>query len=266
MKNNTFHSRTLPILKEDGIQLLEKPLIAIAGLGGVGGGAFLALVRAGVKRFRLAENGIFDPPDMNRQVAAFGTSMDRPKLDVYVELAQSINPEIELELYPEGVTAENLESFIAGSAAYVGVIDVEKGADVKAMTDSLLQKYDIPMFTAGAIGFGALITNFHPQGMMPGEFWQKVKDRSDDEGGLLPSYLRDFFAKTIIERIEVGAATGTVATTSIGGLCSNSLLASEVLAWILRDTDLVQREILFAPHFATIDLMNLSFSKGNVEA
>lgn len=265
MNNNTLYSRSLPILQKDGLELLEKPIIAIAGLGGVGGGAFLALVRAGVKRFRLAENGIFDPPDMNRQAAAFGSSMDRPKLDVYVELAQSINSEIELELYPEGVTAENLDQFLSGSAAYVGVIDIEKGDDVKMMTDSLLKKYDIPLFTAGAIGFGALMTNFHPQGMMPGEFLQKVAERSDGQKGLLPSYLRSFFTGIIVDRMEKGFETGTVASTSIGALCSNSLLASEVLAWILRDTDLVQRKILFAPYFATLDLINTTFTLGNVE-
>ncbi len=40
MADNTFHSRTRPVLGDDGIRLLEQPLIGIAGLGGVGGGAF----------------------------------------------------------------------------------------------------------------------------------------------------------------------------------------------------------------------------------
>ncbi len=264
MADNTFHSRTRPILGDDGIRLLEQPLIGIAGLGGVGGGTFLALVRAGVKRFRLAENGIFDPPDMNRQAAAFGSSMDRPKLDVYVELAKSINPDIELDLYPDGVTTDNLETFLKGSDAYVGVIDVEKGEDVKVMSPALLQKYDIPLFTCGAIGFGALMVNHHPQGMMPDEFWQKIQEKSDGKSGLMPSYLTEFFAKSVMDKVQQGFAQGTVATTSIGGLCSNALLASEVLAWILRDTELVQREILFAPHFATVDMINMSLSCGNI--
>lgn len=46
----TFLDRTLPILGEEGLKTLSKPLIAFAGLGGVGGGAFLSLVRFGVKR------------------------------------------------------------------------------------------------------------------------------------------------------------------------------------------------------------------------
>lgn len=264
MTDTTFHSRTRPILGDDGIRLLEQPLVAIAGLGGVGGGAFLALVRAGVKRFRLAENGLFDPPDMNRQAAAFGSSMDRPKLDVYVELARSINPDVELDLYPDGVNGENLEAFIQSSDAYVGVIDVEKGDDVKELSPALIKKHNVPLFTCGAIGFGALMVNHHPDGMMPDAFWQKVKEKSDGKPGLMPSYLTAFFNDRVTARIQDGFVGGTVATTSIGGLSSNALLASEVLAWLLRDTDLVQREVLFAPHFATVDLLDLSFSRASV--
>ncbi|MFO7596426.1 MAG: ThiF family adenylyltransferase, partial [Desulfocurvibacter africanus] len=89
-----FLDRTAPIMGEDGLAVLRDKTITFAGLGGVGGGAFLALVRCGLGHFRLAENGVFDPPDMNRQAAAFGTTMDRPKLDVYMELARSINPNI----------------------------------------------------------------------------------------------------------------------------------------------------------------------------
>ena len=59
-----FLNRSVPIFTEDGLAVLRDKVVALAGLGGVGGGAFLALVRCGVTRFRLAENGVFDPPDM----------------------------------------------------------------------------------------------------------------------------------------------------------------------------------------------------------
>ena len=97
----TFLDRTLPILGQEGIQALSTPLIAFAGLGGVGGGAFLNLVRCGVKRVRLAVNGVFDPPDINSQAAAFASTMDRSKITVYKRLAREINPEVALELFPE---------------------------------------------------------------------------------------------------------------------------------------------------------------------
>ncbi len=68
----------------------------------------MTLVRSGVKRFRLAEQGIFDPPDMNRQWGAPDTTMDRPKLDVYVEWAKSINPDREVVFAPSFVAVDLL--------------------------------------------------------------------------------------------------------------------------------------------------------------
>jgi len=249
----SFLDRTLPILGKEGMEALSTPWIAFAGLGGVGGGAFLNLVRCGVKRFRLAENGVFDPPDMNRQAAAFASTMGRTKIEVYERLAREINPDVELELFPEGILAGNMERFLDGSDVYVGVIDLEKGADVKAMAPEFLRRFDIPLFTAGAFGFGALLVAHHPRGMMPDEFWGLMMKKSDGKG-IFPSFVSDRFERTAMERIDRAAKSGKLATTSIGGALSGVLLASEVLAYLLRGTGLVNRDIVFAPRFAVIDL------------
>lgn len=261
-----FLNRALPIFTEAGLAVLYDKVVALAGLGGVGGGAFLALVRCGVTRFRLAENGVFDPPDMNRQAAAFGQTMGRPKLDVYVELARSINPDLELECFPAGITGDNLEGFLAGADVYIGVIDVEKGHDVKAMTPPLLEKHGLPMFTCGAIGFGALLVAHEPDGMMPEAFWRLVQERSDGNRSLLPSYFGDFFNRSVTERIAGGSASGIVPTTAIGALAANTLLACEVLTCLLRGTGLVDREPVFAPRFSVVDFLNQKLVVGDVSA
>ena len=254
-----FLNRALPIFTEAGFQILRNQVVAFAGLGGVGGGAFLALVRCGVTHFRLAENGVFDPPDMNRQAGAFGTTMDRNKLDVYLELAKSINPDVVLESYPEGINEENMEAFLAGADLYVGVIDLEKGETVKAMTPSLLEKFNIPMFTCCAIGFGALLVAHEPGGMMPDEFWKRVGEKSEG-GQLLPSYMEKQFNGPVMERMIEGFAQGIQPTTAIGGMASNTLLACEVLTHILRGSGLVDRKPVFAPRYVTVDFMNLELT------
>ena len=258
-----FLNRAEPIFTEFGFKNLQNQVVAFSGLGGVGGGAFLALVRCGVTKFRLAENGEFDPPDMNRQAAAFGDTMGRQKLDVYVELAKSINPNVELALYPDGINPENIEKFLDGADFHVGVIDVEKGAEVKAMTPELLKRFNIPMFTCGAIGFGALLVAHEPGGMMPDEFWKRVADKSTGSG-LLPSYLEDHFNKPVMSRISKGLASGVLPTTAIGGMASNTLLATEVITYMLRDTDLVDRAAVFAPRFTVVDFLNQTMTVGDV--
>jgi len=261
--SHDFLNRALPIFTEAGFAVLRSKVVAFAGLGGVGGGAFLALVRCGVTRFRLAENGVFDPPDMNRQAAAFGHTMDRRKLEVYAELARSINPDVELELFPEGVAADNLERFLAGADLYVGVIDAEKGGAVKTMTSGLIQKHGLPMFTCGAVGFGSVLVAHAPGGMMPEEFWRLAQEKSSG-GGLLPSLLGDFFNRPVMERIANGLASGKTPTTAIGCLAANALLAGEVLVCLLRGTGLVDREPVFAPRFTMVDFLSQKLEVGDV--
>lgn len=262
-----FLTRALPVITEEGFEVLRSKTIAFAGLGGVGGGAFLALVRCGLTRFRLAENGIFDPPDMNRQAAAFGTTMDRPKLDVYVELARSINPEVELELFPEGTNAGNLDRFLAGADLHVGVIDAEKGQEVKAMTPELLERHGLPMLTCGAIGFGSLLVGFEPGSMMPDEFWGLVAAGSSGPAGtLLPSLLARHFNPGVMDRMDAAVASGTLPTTAIGGMAANTLLACEVLACLLRETAIMGREPVFAPRYAAVDFLDHRFVIGDVTA
>lgn len=248
-----FLSRSFPILGQEGIDALSAPLISFAGLGGVGGCAFLNLVRCGVKRFRLAENDIFDPPDMNRQAAAFASTMDQPKIEVYERLAREINPEIELELYPEGVQVHNLERFLEGSDVHVGVIDWEKGEDVKAMAPGLLKRFNIPVFSAMVIGFGAVMVAHHPEIMMPDEFWGLVKKKSGGQD--FPSFIFNGFGPIITERTYGALKTGKIPSTSTAGAFSGAILSSEVMAYLLRKTDLINREIIFAPRFIIIDPM-----------
>ena len=258
-----FLDRARPILGEDGLTVLRARTIAFAGLGGVGDGAFLALVRCGVRCFRLAENGVFDPPDMNRQAAAFGTTMDRPKLEVYMELARSINPDLDIQPYPEGVTTGNIDEFLDGAHAYVGVIDAEKGEDVKRMIPDLQEKHGIPVFTCGAVGFGAVMINFAPGGMKPGEFWA-LAAKNDAGGGLMPSSILGNFSPAAMERIRTALPSGKVPTTAIGGLAANALLANEVLAYLLADTGLVERAPVFAPGYVALDFMTQRLTVADV--
>lgn len=258
-----FLDRTAPILGEYGLVVLRDKTIAFAGLGGVGGGAFLALVRCGLGHFRLAENGVFDPPDMNRQAAAFGTTMDRPKLDVYMELARSINPDIDMLPYPEGITCDNLDHFLDGADVHVGVIDAEKGEDVKRMTPVLQEKHNLPVFTCGAVGFGAIMINFAPGGMKPDEFWG-LATLDDAGGGLLPSSMQEHFSAPAMDRILKALSSGKIPTTAIGALAANALLANEVLAYLLADTGLVERVPVFAPQYVVLDFMTTRLTVGDV--
>lgn len=260
-----FLNRLRPLLKPEGLDILSQAYISLAGLGGVGGVVFQTLVRFGVRQFRLAENGIFDPPDMNRQPGATTLTMGRPKLDVYVEWAKTINPSIELELYPQGITVDNIEEFLQGTDIHIAVIDIEKGKDVKEKGEKLARDRGIPIFTAMAVGFGAAIINYHPQGMTPADFWSKAAGNGQN-GGLLPTAMTitENFHPEVIDRIYKGAAQGILPTSSVGANMSGTILANEVIDYLLEPLGWTGRKAIFAPNYLAVDLLKPSLTIGTI--
>ncbi len=251
-----FLHRTRALLGPQALETLSQPLVSIAGLGGVGGPAFMTLVRSGVKRFRLAEQGVFDPPDMNRQWGALGSTMDRPKLAVYVEWAKSINPEIEIEEFPEGLTLENMDGFLLGSDIHIGAIDVDASKELTDQAESVLRKESIPIFTSVACAFGTIMLNYDPCGMSPKEFWQKAAAQANDVSPFL-FLAKDFFSRDLLTNIAKSFEPNKLATCAVGAGQAGLLVASEVLAYILKDTDYLDREVVFAPSFVLVDLLNM---------
>ena len=97
--------------------------IAIAGVGGVGGVHLLSLARLGIGAFHVAEMDTFDLVNFNRQAGAMMSTLGRPKVDVMVEMAGQINPELDIKVFGEGVNAGNLDAFLDGVDLYVDGLD-----------------------------------------------------------------------------------------------------------------------------------------------
>src|SRR5690242_20902319 len=98
------------VTREEQCQLREKR-VAIAGLGGVGGIHLLTLCRLGIGGFHLADFDSFDLVNFNRQTGATISTLNLPKLEVMVQQALDINPDLQIKGFPNGVTAGNLDDF-----------------------------------------------------------------------------------------------------------------------------------------------------------
>lgn len=240
IKIPNFLDRSSFILGEEGYRKLNDPTISIAGLGGVGGLAFLTLVRSGIRKFRLAEDGIFDPPDMNRQALAYNKTMDLRKLDVYAKYALDINPDLQIQQYSDGLTLGNIDSFIKDSDIFIRAIDWQKNADVKRRSIELISKYEIPMFQALTVGTSSVLHNYKPGGMTPKEFWPLYKN---------PKVLPYLHTKGVEKKVNECYKKGIVPSICTGATIASLLLASEVLVYLLQGTDLVERDVIYTPRF-----------------
>ena len=94
--NKEMFSRSTPLIGEDNFVALQDKTIFIAGLGGVGGTAFEALVRTGVKKFIIVDKDVVALSNLNRQLLYVASDVNKAKVEVAKSRAQSINDEVEI--------------------------------------------------------------------------------------------------------------------------------------------------------------------------
>lgn len=88
------YERQFPILGDDCIEKLKSKTVLLCGLGGVGGYAAEALIRAGVGKLVLVDCDVFDESNLNRQLLCTAKDIGRLKTEVAAERAAAVNPTI----------------------------------------------------------------------------------------------------------------------------------------------------------------------------
>lgn len=86
-------SRTALLLGAAACDILKRSRVAVFGVGGVGGFAVEALVRAGVGGIDIIDNDTVSESNLNRQIIALHSTIGRPKVDVLTERIADIDPD-----------------------------------------------------------------------------------------------------------------------------------------------------------------------------
>jgi sulfur-carrier protein adenylyltransferase/sulfurtransferase len=149
------------ILTADEGKVLSEAEIGVAGVGGVGGWTCLSLARLGCRRFRLADPGLFDPPDANRQAGGCFETMERNKAEVLAEEILRILPAAEVSTWSDGLTVESAKRFVRGTDLVVDGVDLFE-LDVKKRLFDAAREEGIPVVSTPILGYGAAIGIFHP--------------------------------------------------------------------------------------------------------
>lgn len=93
-------SRTQALIGEKNLSKLKSSVVAVLGLGGVGGACAEALCRAGVGRLILLDNDKFELTNLNRQLFATLDTVDKSKCEAAKERLLSINSRADIEIIP----------------------------------------------------------------------------------------------------------------------------------------------------------------------
>ncbi len=143
---------------------LRRARVAVGGLGGVGGAHVLTLARLGIQGFNIADFDRFEVHNFNRQAGASMATLGQPKVEVIARMAREINPEADVRMFAEGVTAQNVGEFLRDVDVYVDGIDFF-AIDARRLIFAACRERGIPALTAAPLGVGVSFLYFRPGGM-----------------------------------------------------------------------------------------------------
>lgn len=104
--------RTRLLYGEERAERIAAAHVLVVGTGGVGAYAAEMLCRAGVGCLTLVDADEVSATNINRQLPALHSTVGRKKVDVLAERFLDINPEVQLHLHPDYITAEDAEALL----------------------------------------------------------------------------------------------------------------------------------------------------------
>ncbi|AFG38658.1 tRNA threonylcarbamoyladenosine dehydratase [Spirochaeta africana] len=104
--------RTQALLGAENWQRLQECRITIIGMGAVGSYATEALCRSGVGSLRLVDFDTVSISNINRQLYALSSTLNRPKVEVAAERVQDINPDCRVEALQSFVHTDTLDAVL----------------------------------------------------------------------------------------------------------------------------------------------------------
>ncbi len=246
---NLAFSRNIGWVTEQEQKILQHKRVAIAGMGGVGGSHLLTLTRLGIGGFKIADFDHFELANFNRQAGATTSSLDKAKVDRLFDMAKDINPQLEIEKFPQGVSIDNLDAFFEGVDIYVDGLDFFV-FEIRQAVFKYCYENGIPAVTAAPIGMGTAVLNFLP-GQMSFEDYFGFAGHSKEEKGLrfiLGLAPKAVHAGYLIDPSRLDMENQTAPSTPMGcELCAGAA-ATQVLKILLGRGD-----VLAAPYGMQFD-------------
>jgi hypothetical protein len=245
LKNNLFgydtaFSRNIGWVTEEEQQILRNKRIAIGGMGGVGGSHLLILTRLGIGGFNIADMDKFEVANFNRQYGANLSTLNQPKVDTMNKFITDINPELKNNIFPNGITEDNLEQFLDGVDIYVDSLDLF-ALDIRRKVFQRCYEKGIPAVTAAPMGMGTAILVFL-SGKMSFEEYFCLEDLSFEDQiirfviGLSPSMQQRHY---LVNRSSVNFLDKKVPSTAMGIELAAGVACSNVLKLLLNRGEVV---------------------------
>ncbi len=258
-----FTTRNIGFVDDREQQLLRQARVFVCGVGGMGGAAFMALVRAGIGRFVIADIDRFEMSNLNRQVFAFIDKVGQKKVDVAADAARHINPSIELDVLGAHWTARLPEIARRCPIVVNGMDDIAAGVHLyRAARDAGATVIDAYMSPLPSV------TVVRPSDLRPeerlgfptiGKDWRDITDDdkrkamlAEIEHVMLHSSSRHYVNLAIAAEVAAGRRSRMSFAPMV--ISTGMLMAYEAISLVLgRPTSADCRGWFFNPHKPAIE-------------
>lgn len=247
--------RNIGLFSEFEQDLLKRSVVAIAGVGAIGGNNLITLTRMGVGHFKIADPDIFEEVNLQRQAGAFISSINKNKVDVMSSMVSDINPLAKVVTYSDGINERNIDEFLSGVNIVLDGIDAFQIGPRRLLYKKAREKGVYVVFS-GPIAYGATLQVFDPEGMSFDKYFSVRDDMSRAEQiavfllGIAPKLLSK--NKMDESRIDFEKEKGPALASTVA--LSTGVVTSVILKILLN-----REKPMCIPHAFYLDAYHWSF-------
>lgn len=111
--------REIKLIGIDNLEKIKTKVVAVIGLGGVGGYAVEALIRGGISNIIIVDYDTIDITNLNRQIISSQNNIGKYKTDICEERIKSINPLCNVIKINTKLTLDNLNILFSYDIDYI---------------------------------------------------------------------------------------------------------------------------------------------------
>lgn len=158
---NRANARNFGFWTEQEQERLSNAKIAIAGAGGDGFQLGYKLAMMGVGHINVADPEVFEQENSNRVFGATSSNCGRNKAEVFQEMVSELPRDIEINVFSDGVTQENVDEFMHNANLVIDESELRYPHIGTLLARKAIQ-YDTPELYVMNIGFAGVATSFKP--------------------------------------------------------------------------------------------------------
>ena len=149
-KMQNIFNRTALLIGENGVEKLNNSHVAVFGLGGVGSYVVEGLIRGGIENITLIDNDVYKETNINRQLYATKSTINKLKVDATEERILDINDKVKVNKINKFVLAGEIDDIDFSKFDYV--VDAIDTITAKLEIIKKCKKLGVPIISSMGTG------------------------------------------------------------------------------------------------------------------